>query len=321
MQGQSTRPIFIVGAPRSGTTLLQYMLRSHPRISIPTGESHFFIPLYRQRESFGDLSCPENIQRVLEEMQRRSQSFVETDLHGVKFDIPALTKTFLEEGRTTIESIIAGLFEKNAAGEGKARWGDKTPYYVLQIPTILEMFPNAQFIHLVRDGRDCALSMFRRKRDFSVYNIYFAAKYWQQYVEVGREHGHRLDKMTYLEIKYESLLNNPKLIMEEVSHFLGEEFSESLVHFKKSGEAGKTPLLQQPIQSQNVNKWEVELSPMQLKIFERAAGKTLESFGYKLKYLPATLPLVIRGGFRLHNLLMKWWFSKIWKKRVRKLKN
>ena len=57
-------PIFIVGAPRSGTTLLQYMLRSHPNISIPTGESHFFIPLLKNSKKYGDLNKLKNVKNV-----------------------------------------------------------------------------------------------------------------------------------------------------------------------------------------------------------------------------------------------------------------
>jgi len=81
------RPFFIVGAPRSGTTLLQYMLRSHPNLSLPTGESHFFIPLYRKRKAFGDLRRRDNIGKVLEAMYRQSADFLDTDLHGLHFDI------------------------------------------------------------------------------------------------------------------------------------------------------------------------------------------------------------------------------------------
>lgn len=84
---RTNRPIFIVGAPRSGTTLLQYILRSHPGISMPTGESHFMIPLYRNAGKFGDLRQIENVRRVLHEMYRISANFLDTDLQGMKFDI------------------------------------------------------------------------------------------------------------------------------------------------------------------------------------------------------------------------------------------
>jgi len=68
-------PIFIVGAPRSGTTLLQYMLRSHPNISLPTGESHFMIPLYRNAERIRRFKKVRNIRRVLEAMYQQSAEF------------------------------------------------------------------------------------------------------------------------------------------------------------------------------------------------------------------------------------------------------
>ena len=176
-------PVFIVGAPRSGTTLLQYMLRAHPALSLPTGESHFFIPLYRHAAQYGDLSQADNVRRVLRAMEAQSAEFLYTDLHGLKFDVETLTREFVTEGRRTIRDIITGLFEKNAVGEGKPRWGDKTPYYVLHIPKLLEWWPDAQIIHIVRDGRDVALSMFARRHDFGAYNTYLAAKQWAQYVE------------------------------------------------------------------------------------------------------------------------------------------
>lgn len=72
-------PIFIVGVLRSGTTLLQYMLRSHPRIFLPTGESHFMVAIYHDRLQYGDLNQPRNIERILKDMYRQSQEFLETE--------------------------------------------------------------------------------------------------------------------------------------------------------------------------------------------------------------------------------------------------
>ena len=85
--------IFIVGAARSGTTLLQYMLRSHPDISLPTGESHFFIPFYKKRNSFGDLKKDENIQQLLNEIYHSGQSFFDNEVHGIKFNAKELAKS------------------------------------------------------------------------------------------------------------------------------------------------------------------------------------------------------------------------------------
>lgn len=299
-------PIFIVGAPRSGTTLLQYMMRSHPRLSLPTGESHFFIPLYRNAEKYGDLSRLENVRAVLDAMHRQSADFLDTDLHGMKFDAAALAEELHREGRCTMPAIISGLFEKNARGEGKVRWGDKTPYYVLHLPKILEWFPDAQIIHLIRDGRDCALSLFERKHDFGVYNTYHAAKYWQQYVEAGCESGRKLGSSVYLEVRYEDMLVDQAAVMRRICDFLHEEFSDSLVNYKKSGEAGKTPLLQKPIQKDNAQKWRTKMTPWQIKVFESAAGDTLAQNGYELLTSAKRFALPLRALFRLHNKVVAW---------------
>jgi len=297
-------PIFIVGAPRSGTTLLQYMLRSHPRISVPTGESHFIVPLCENARAFGNLSQLENVRRLLQEMYRRSAEFMDTDLHGIRFDVESLAAQLWKEGRHTPPTIISGLFEKNARGEGKWRWGDKTPYYVLHLPKIIEWFPRAQIIHLIRDGRDCSLSLINRARDFDVYNVYEAAKYWQHFVLAGRTHGRLLSPETYVEIRYEDLLSDPRGTLTRICDFLGEQYSDSLVNFNKAKQAGKTPLLQRPVQPDNAGKWRSEMSQASIRIFESVAGDTLAQLGYHVETDAKALPWVSQAAFRGHNWLM-----------------
>jgi hypothetical protein len=301
-------PVFIVGAPRSGTTLLQYMLRSHPALSLPTGESHFFIPLFRNADQYGDLSQEDNVRRVLRAMEAQSAEFLYTDLHGLKFDVEALTREFVAEGRRTMRDVITGLFEKNAAGDGKPRWGDKTPYYVLHIPTLLEWWPDAQIIHIVRDGRDVALSMFARRHDFGAYNTYIAAKQWEQYVETGHSLGQAIPKEQYLELRYEDMISNQKAALQAICAFLGEMYSDDLLEYKKAGMAGKTPMLQKPIQKNNQDKWKHEMTPWQIRVFESGAGETLKRNGYTLTTSGKRLPLPLRAVFRWHNALASRWF-------------
>lgn len=307
MTSSRNGPIFVVGAPRSGTTLLQYMMRSHPRLSLPTGESHFFIPLYRNAEKYGDLSRLENVRAVLDAMHRQSADFLDTDLHGMKFDAAALAEELLREGRNTMPAIIAGLFEKNARGEGKVRWGDKTPYYVLHMIKLKEWFPDAQFIHLIRDGRDVALSLFGRRHDFGVYNIYFAAKYWQIYVELGRAQGLQLKADSYMEIHYEDILADQEGSMRRICAFLQEDFSPALLSYEKSSETGKTPLLMQPVQSDNKEKWRKEMTPGQIAVFESAVGSTLRDCGYVLETDAVPVPLPLKAAYRIHNAILSKW--------------
>jgi len=305
---QPRGPVFIVGAPRSGTTLLQYMLRSHSALSLPTGESHFFIPLYRNASQYGDLSQADNVRRVLQAMEGQSAEFLYTDLHGLKFDVDTLTQEFTAEGRRTMRDIITGLFEKNAAGEGKPRWGDKTPYYVLHLTKLLDWWPDAQIIHIIRDGRDVALSMFARRHDFRAYNTYHVAKQWQQYVESGHEMGQLLPASQYLELRYEDMIGDQKSALQRICSFLGETYSDELLDYKKSGEAGKTPLLQKPVQKSNRDKWKHEMTPWQIRVFESATADTLKQFGYTLSTSGRSLPLPLRALFRWHNALVARWF-------------
>jgi sulfotransferase family protein len=303
-------PIFIVGAPRSGTTLLQRMLRSHPRISSPTGESHFIIPLYRNASTFGDLRKKQNLRKVLQEMYRISQNFLDTDLHGMRFDIEKLAEEFHARHYDSIPAIISGLFERNARGEGKSRWLDKTPYYILHLPKIRAMFPDSQIIHIIRDGRDCALSMIIRKYDLHVYNVYHAAKLWQQYVETGQAIGQELGSDVYYEIRYEDILADPVGVMQKICVFLEEEYNNSLVNFEKSSEPGKTPLLKKPIQQDNAEKWRRLMTPWQIRIFESAAGDILVRNGYPVITRAKPLPLLLRAIYRIHSQISSWYYRR-----------
>ncbi len=289
------RPIFIVGSGRSGTTLLQRMLRSHPRISSPTGESHFIIPLYRNQNQFGDLSKVENVRRVIEEMHSISREFMEEDLQSLPYEPDVLAKTLVAMGATNIPKIITALFEKNMEGEGKARWLDKTPYYILHLDTILELFPTAQIIHIIRDGRDCALSMLQRKHDLKIFNIHHAAKIWSQFVDAGQEVGQNLSESTYHEVYYEDLLGDPKRAMKQVCTFLQEEYDEHVVNFEKSQDPNsKTPFLSRNIQSNNTKKWRKRMTPWQIRVFERDAGDILARHNYAIVTSTTRLPLGAR---------------------------
>lgn len=299
-------PIFIVGAPRSGTTLLQYMLRSHPRISLPTGESHFIVPLYREAASFGDLRNEENIKRVLDAMYRRNASFLDTDLHGMEFDAGVLARQLHARGVTTIPQLIRTMMELNANGENKHIWGDKTPYYSLHIPLILKMFPDARILHIIRDGRDCALSMLERGKDLDIHNIFHAASIWKQYVDAGQTAGRMLDSGQYYEFRYEDLLLSQLDVVSGICGFLGEDFNESIINYRKASGSGKTPLLKQPIQEGNSEKWKKRMSQRQLRVFESVAGDTLLANGYTVTNRENLLSKPVTVFYKVHQRLASW---------------
>ena len=284
----NTNPIFIVGAGRSGTTLLQFMLRSHPELSLPTGESHFFIPFYQRRNEFGDLSDITRLRELVNELYQFNPGFFDEELHGIQFNAESITQQLHKLDVKSMPEVFSGIFQINAEAEGKTRWGDKTPYYVLHLDTILEMFPNAQIVHLIRDGRDCALSMLERKWDLKIFNIYHAAYTWNKYVLTGESFGQK-NPERYYKIYYEDILNSPEKTLMDLCQFLNIKFNTQVINFKKSGGSGDTPLVSQPIQKNNRNKWKKKMTPAQIRIFETLAGDALRKCGYETIYSQPTI--------------------------------
>lgn len=298
-------PIFVVGAPRSGTTLLQRMLRSHPQISSPTGESHFIIPLLADAARFGDLTQRDNLVRLLKYMHGRWSEFLDTDLHGIRFDVEATADAIRARGAATMPEVIDTLFRLNAEGEGKARWLDKTPYYIRHIPTLISTYPDAQFVHIVRDGRDAALSMLERAAEIRVFNFAACATLWKRYVDAGRSAHQILGADRYHELHYEDLLTAPNETVRKLCDYLGEEFSEKVIDFQKSKDPNnRTPLLRQGLQKENRDKWRSAMTARQIDTFEAIAGDTLEACGYTLARPRQTLGLFGKLTNDLHQRAM-----------------
>jgi hypothetical protein len=148
------------------------------------------------------------------------------------------------------------------------------------------MFPDAQIINMVRDGRDVALSLLKRKSDLHVYNIYNAAKLWRTYLEAGALAARTLPGWSYIDIRYEDLVSRPRDMLIKICSFLNEEYDERLVHFKpysgRQDAQRDTSLLSQPsIQSSNVNKWKGALGAYEEYFFERIAADLLRKYGYE----------------------------------------
>jgi len=226
----------------------------------------------------------------------------------MSFDEDYLAKEFVDLGANTIPKIVTALYETNAVGEGKARWLDKTPYYVGHLPAIRGMFPDAKFVHIIRDGRDCCLSMLRRKHDLRIFNVFGAAKTWKRFVDSGQGAGRSLIRDCYMEVHYEALVADPGTVMEDICKFVNEEFDDSLVDFEKSTDPlNKTPLLSRPIQTDNTDKWRRGMAERDVRVFESVAGDTLMRNGYAVVGTQAPLSIVERVGYKTHVKVANWY--------------
>ena len=294
-----TRPILIVGCPRSGTTLLRDLLRSHPNLTFPR-ESRFIPEFYR---AYGD---PASDQEAWQ-LARRILSFPRV---AKLWKITAEPADFA--GCRSFGAVTRRVFEIWAAKEGKPRWGDKTPQHVRDIPLLLRLFPDGQVIHIVRDGRDVAVSWLRTH--FDPGNLYAAARLWKEMVTKGRNDGALLPPGTYFELRYESLLAEPEATMRNLCAFLDEPYvPEVLTPSRGVRRAGKTsreltshrrsfrertdPLFHDTIVSKNTGGWRTGLSLRQRALFESVAGGLLGELGYPVEGL----------GRPLSRIQKLWW--------------
>ncbi|HEY6789647.1 MAG TPA: sulfotransferase [Trebonia sp.] len=208
-------PVFVVGCPRSGTTLVQTMLDSHPRLSV-IYEADFLVDIpLGLRSSLTTASAA----LALAEAHPGSQT------RG--FDVRTARAVCGELGITDAAGAMRVLAASQALAQGKRRWGNKTPKALLHLAELAIVYPDAQFIHVVRDGRDSASSQAR----LSDRTVVQSALLWRTGMRTGRRAGSRLGPDRYLEVRLEELLSSPEEQLRRMCAFLGEDFDQSLLHF------------------------------------------------------------------------------------------
>jgi hypothetical protein len=192
----SVPPIFVIGSPRSGTTLLRLILDAHPRISCGE-ETHFL---------------------------RHLQAVVGTD-----WDLVATYGFDRDWWLERIASFYLGFQEEVLARSGKARWAEKDPTYTLLLDFIDSLFPDAVYVHLLRDGHDVVAS-FRDRWGYR--SAGRAAKSeWARHVRAARSFERKLPPERFLELRYEALVTDPQAQGQRLFSFLGEEWDPAVLDF------------------------------------------------------------------------------------------
>lgn len=275
----SDRPIFVVACPRSGTTLLQLMLHAHPRIAIPP-ENRFVLDTYKARRKFKDLRIPENREQLAEWIiNQRKIRHMKVPKEVLKEKVAAAPPT--------IGSALGVVLREYAAHYGKPRWGDKRPLYLNHIHTILAMFPDAQFIHIVRDGRDCVASL--KGMPWWKTGSTAAITRWVQSMRMAQRAQRRLRPDQFFEFRYEDLVAEPRPILERMCEFLGEEFDEAMLEPHRATPKAAVPKkkvwhvrTREAVSTAAMGRWESDLEPWELAVIERLGRRHLKRHGYEL---------------------------------------
>ena len=275
-----TLPLILLGVSRSGTTLLRVILDRSPGIAIP--DESFFVPLLARRHG-RKIDAAEFLDDVA-----RVPTILEWGLTAAE------VAPRVRSGMTTGEAIAA-VFEAYAERAGKPRWGDKTPMYMRHLSLLARLFPDAQYVHLVRDGRDAALSFlempegtFTRTWAHPTTPAAFACL-WRKEVEAARSLGREVGSERYLEVRYEELVARPEPVVREICVFASIPYAPAMLEYTAAVDVSAKPhqqrLLTPP--TRGVRSWRDDMTSSDAKGFEEVAGNLLRELGYGADSAPS----------------------------------
>ena len=284
------RPIIMIGAERSGTTLVMAMLGCHPRIAVP--EVVWYYTRFRPYlYTYGDLRKDENFRTLAEEMVFG----LKTPFWGMKVNPRTIVDEIVSDCKErSFAGIYCAMHERYAKTDGnKPRWGEKTPHNLFFVKEILEDFPNAQFIFITRDGRDASADYLESA--FGPTNIFCAAESWALCQNAVRSWRKKLDASQWMDLKYEDLVRDPGKLLKRTCEFLGEKYSPAMHEFFKGdiAKARGTTKDHKPLGHATSDKYigiyKNLLSLRDQRIFATVAGKELKQAGYELDVEPAEI--------------------------------
>lgn len=244
--------VFVVGAPRSGTTLLQKVIEAHSQCFAHDGETAMF-----------------NLQNLFL-LERRHFG-----LQG------AALSAAMSEARSRIDFMDRQI-RRLGREQGGTLFVEKTPQHVLKLPKILAGFPDAKVIHVVRDGRDAFCSAQSNTGVPQRGSVVRFATYWRRCVDAGLAFD---DDRRLRRISYEAFTDDPSSVLAKIMTHLGleaepEQLDSQSRATDRRADRPEFERLGGEISSSSVGRWRRDLSPETVATFERVAGPTLQRLGY-----------------------------------------
>lgn len=274
-------PVFVMGCHRSGTNLLYDTLLSAGGFAVYRG----YLPIYKVLvPRFGKLDKIENRKKILAAWLQ-SKGFRRSGL-----DAGFVRDRVLNECRTAGDFIRITM-DEIARRQGVARWAVYDPDALLHIPSIKADLPDALFVHILRDGRDIALSL-KKMEGFRPFpwnreqrGLVETALYWQWTVRRGRANGSKIPA-DYLEIHYEELVSSPQSALKKIGDFIGQELDYEKIQQTALGRISESnsSFRAEPkaVQQNPVNRWKERLTPQEIAEIEATIADGLQDFGYEL---------------------------------------
>ena len=296
--------VFIVGCPRSGTTLLQRMLDNHPLLAV-SNDSHF-IPEAIRDVPVG-IDPPLTPQLV--EWVRGYRRFP-------RLGLPDNAVVNAADQSQTYGQFVGALYSHLGKLKGKTFAGEKTPDYCRNLPRLHSLFPWVKSIHIIRDGRDVALSTLEWAQEnkgpgrFSLWKkepVAVCALWWQWQVSTARRDGGELGPARYREVGYEHLVAGPEESLRNPADFLELPFAREMLEFHQ-GKTKSNPKLSAKSAwlppTPGLRDWYTQMKERDLELFEAIAGDLLSDLGYERAF-DAISPEIAAVAERCR----QWWES------------
>ncbi|MFO8231557.1 MAG: sulfotransferase [Longimonas sp.] len=304
----SSAPIFVVGASRSGTTLLRLMLNAHPSIAIPDELSYFSL--------VGTLPTPWNAPLDAGRYVKLVDGFLDQNepvLTGV--DRAALRRAMLTHPAHTIRTPYAVALDHWATAQSKPIWGEKTPHNFFFVPELHEMFPSARFIHLVRDPRAAVHSMNGFKRCVS--NTVINATNWRTFMQQGAAVLEAtVPAHQRITIRFEDLTSNPDFVLQQLCSFLDISFHSDMLSFHETSHQYMHPVFEKlggaqtvtrPVNTDTKARWTTEMAPADIATVEHICGPWLPIFSYERRTDPLSWTERLRRAPDMAYCALKRW--------------
>jgi hypothetical protein len=258
------------------------MLTSHPDLAIPR-ETRILIDGYRRRAEWGDLRDSDNRRRLARWVVEREES-----RHRQLTDDTAALVEAMVAAPPTIGSVLSAGFGLYADRHGKPRWGDKRPSLVLNLDALFAMFPDGQYVNLVRDPRAVVASIrtVGRRYGWGAHGIPGGTDTWERSLHAADRWRRRLPAGQFLEVQYEHLVNDSATVLAQIAEFLGLDPAglDAMLHHHETVDIHSQTLhayVSKPVTAERIRAWEQALRPREIAFVESVLAERMRRYGYE----------------------------------------
>ncbi len=282
-------PIFICGSVRSGTTLLQLLLNAHPNIAI-FGELHYFDQILQIRNRIPSLEDDRAIEDFLSLLENADNYKY---IPGAAEFFRSVEKRFRDGENRTYERFFRCVLEEYAREQGAGRFGEKTPTNIRYLDRLLDIFPKAKIVHIIRDPRSVVASSI--SMPWTADDALVNAMKWK--CDILYSQSFSRPEESYLEVRYEDIVFDTEQQLRRICSFVGEDYDEAMMAFHRTSRTyvKDEPWKERtgrPIDDAAVDRWRRDLSWPQIFLVEKITGDLLTGFGYERAGVPARAKLV-----------------------------